>query len=710
MPELIQEVAFVTGPAPDIHQQFALLCSWTNNLAITVDVKFQCTITNLNAAQAQSLTFKAIHKSAASAKQGERSFTWDKGAAADTISTYYPTFTMEIAAGQIVDFYGYSSAATDTSVAGTVRVLDAMASNHVRTLRSVLAETVTGRLAAAHSAWGDVASPVATAAGINQTGDAYARVGTAGAGLTALGDTRIANLDATVSSRSTFATGGSVVASNMISAATIAAEILVTPANKIATATGGKVTVITNEDKANYALSSANVTIVQTGLATAASQTTNLNAVNAITTNTARSAPRIPSWFEIPAAGSASYLADLYLYSLKGVPEDADAQVTVHARDAAGTSMDSHLTSTSMQRIAAGKYRLTYTVQSTADAQSIYFDFSWAIGGVAMLDGGVTEVSGVNVASTIGAIASNVSTIKGQTDKFTFNGSIVIATLGNEKVQVSGLDAGVIVTGTLGTGVVDLFQNGFATALALSALSTKADGLATALALSALSTKVDGLATTLALSAVSGKVDTIDGIVDTIKLKTDTIVTTPATAAMITSLSAKIDILDAVADAVKLRTDLIPENLIVVSDLTLLAKTTDLAPLAKMTDLTPLVKTTELATLATTDQLSSVIYVPIEALIVTLASYSDIDGMFNSLFYPNSGTHQLKYTVTYEGVPVPGVVVQATYGEDGTGAAGVGVTDENGYVCIPRLMAGPIYLWLTKPDWNFTNPDRENVS
>jgi hypothetical protein len=42
-----------------------------------------------------------------------------------------------------------------------------------------------------------------------QTGDAYARLGAAGAGLTALGDTRIANLDAAVSSRSTFA-GGAV--------------------------------------------------------------------------------------------------------------------------------------------------------------------------------------------------------------------------------------------------------------------------------------------------------------------------------------------------------------------------------------------------------------------------------------------------------------------------------------------------------------------
>jgi len=38
-----------------------------------------------------------------------------------------------------------------------------------------------------------------------QTGDAYARIGANGAGLTALGDTRIANLDAAISTRSTYA-------------------------------------------------------------------------------------------------------------------------------------------------------------------------------------------------------------------------------------------------------------------------------------------------------------------------------------------------------------------------------------------------------------------------------------------------------------------------------------------------------------------------
>lgn len=42
---------------------------------------------------------------------------------------------------------------------------------------------------------------IATIVGTAQTGDSYARIGAAGASLTALGDTRIANLDATVSSR-----------------------------------------------------------------------------------------------------------------------------------------------------------------------------------------------------------------------------------------------------------------------------------------------------------------------------------------------------------------------------------------------------------------------------------------------------------------------------------------------------------------------------
>ena len=50
-----------------------------------------------------------------------------------------------------------------------------------------------------------------TLGGTAQTGDAFARLGAAGAGLTALGDTRIANLDATVSSRGTSTYAGGAI-------------------------------------------------------------------------------------------------------------------------------------------------------------------------------------------------------------------------------------------------------------------------------------------------------------------------------------------------------------------------------------------------------------------------------------------------------------------------------------------------------------------
>lgn len=73
--------------------------------------------------------------------------------------------------------------------------------NLVQILSTALTETVGGYLAAAFKKLFDVVTPVLTAASVNQTGDAYGRVGAAGAGLTALGDTRIANLDAAVTSR-----------------------------------------------------------------------------------------------------------------------------------------------------------------------------------------------------------------------------------------------------------------------------------------------------------------------------------------------------------------------------------------------------------------------------------------------------------------------------------------------------------------------------
>jgi hypothetical protein len=150
-------------------------------------------------------------------------------------------------------------------------------------------------------------------------------------------------------------------------------------------------------------------------MATIASQTSILNAVNAITNVTARSAPRVPEFMPRPASGSVTYTADLYLFNLQGALEDADANtVTVHARNAAGTSLDAGLASTTMTRLGAGWYRLTYTVASTDTAQAVYFDFSWSVSSTAMRDGGATEVQDAENYAYLLAI-------KNQTDQLRFD-------------------------------------------------------------------------------------------------------------------------------------------------------------------------------------------------------------------------------------------------------------------------------------------------
>ena len=72
--------------------------------------------------------------------------------------------------------------------------------NLAQILGTALTETA-GYLAAGFKKFFNVASPAHTVASVDQTGDSYARIGAAGAGLTAVGDVRMANLDAAVSSR-----------------------------------------------------------------------------------------------------------------------------------------------------------------------------------------------------------------------------------------------------------------------------------------------------------------------------------------------------------------------------------------------------------------------------------------------------------------------------------------------------------------------------
>ena len=107
------------------------------------------------------------------------------------------------AAGAVTEiangWYKLAGNATDSNTLGPLAVHATAASGDPT---DMLFEVVAQDLTTAVVARVTLTDTVTTYTGNTpQTGDTYARVGAAGAGLTALGDTRIANLDATISSR-----------------------------------------------------------------------------------------------------------------------------------------------------------------------------------------------------------------------------------------------------------------------------------------------------------------------------------------------------------------------------------------------------------------------------------------------------------------------------------------------------------------------------
>jgi hypothetical protein len=119
--------------------------------------------------------------------------------------------TLEGTAG-IPTYPAAAVAANAVSLAEVIRSIDSRLpaalganSNLKVDLRDINGTTIAGtgsQVASAFVSFFNVASPALTVGSVNQTGDSYARIGLNGAGLTALGDTRLANLDAAVSTRS----------------------------------------------------------------------------------------------------------------------------------------------------------------------------------------------------------------------------------------------------------------------------------------------------------------------------------------------------------------------------------------------------------------------------------------------------------------------------------------------------------------------------
>jgi hypothetical protein len=151
-----------------------------------------------------------------------------------TVTVLGDTTATEFDATNAPGYYWFTAAQAETnadclmvtgkSSTANIKVLGAPAIIYTRPTTGWLAPTTAGRtldVSAGGEAgvdWANVGSPT-TAVNLSgttvnltntvttytgntpQTGDNFARIGAAGAGLTALGDTRIANLDATVSSR-----------------------------------------------------------------------------------------------------------------------------------------------------------------------------------------------------------------------------------------------------------------------------------------------------------------------------------------------------------------------------------------------------------------------------------------------------------------------------------------------------------------------------
>ncbi len=158
----------------------------------------------------------------------------------------------------------------------------------------------------------------------------------------------------------------------------------------------------------------------------AAGQTSILNAVNAITRNTARSMPVTGTWFVRPAAGTAVYNVDLYLYNLAGQLEDPDNDaVAINAGSTAGAGdYNENLSATSMTQVSTGHYSVSYSVpgldQDIPHAQgAVYFSFSWtiteAVGGastpVSGADAAVVQVQDAEQLATLNDIDTQVSAI-----------------------------------------------------------------------------------------------------------------------------------------------------------------------------------------------------------------------------------------------------------------------------------------------------------
>ena len=219
-------------------------------------------------------------------------------------------------------------------------------------------------------------------------------------------DVRLNNLDATISSRSTYA-GGAVA-----SVTGSVGSVVGLDASKLDAT-------ITSRAAAATAVSSADLTPTRAAFLDRLNVTGNVASsaeVNAIQNNTSTRIA-MPSVFERPAVGSALNLINLYVYDSVGNMEDADSIPTLTVVNGAGTDRSDHLSNGGiLTRIAVGHYHIGYTVQATDPIEQLIFEFTVIVLGATRIAGTSVSIFDEAVVQFSATDRSNVIAIKAVTD------------------------------------------------------------------------------------------------------------------------------------------------------------------------------------------------------------------------------------------------------------------------------------------------------
>ena len=307
-----------------------------------------------------------------------------------------------------------------------------------------------------------------------------------------LGDARIANLDATISSRTK-------------------------PSDTQARVTLVDTTTINSDMRGtdNAALAS-NYTATRAGyldnlsvgaVATQAS-------VNAIQNNT-RTVIVVPDVIERPDSGNETYLAHLYLYDETGNMEAPDSAPTVALANSAGTDRSGRLGSTTGTLVATGHYKWVYTNTSTDTLEQLLWEFS-------VVEGGATRVFGRQSllvdTSAVDFTSSDRTNLNAICNKLPSNNiadeTLVLAAVGSPMqvyTQPTGFLASTFPSGTI-ANTTNITGGTITTATNLTNAPTSGDLTATMKTSVATATQT-GLTSQGYTTARAGYLDTLNGLV-----------------------------------------------------------------------------------------------------------------------------------------------------------------------------------------------------